>query len=469
MEFTSTSGGFSSRRSYPSLNHVSLAPLTRRFPIDDDSDTDALDYFNHRENVDFQGSGGTRTPPAPSYLASVSVPSTPAILSHSRSNSRTRHTHARSKSSTRSDTNLQSQNLTPPLHHSARTQTQTQTHKNQPSISSTQGRRQPPDTPQRTSKPDAEWMLRAGIALASSTREEKGQSWLTKRETSTSLDPPFDETATRHHKRTKSGASSRKSRSGASTPAGAFSRAASRRSSRRGSRVGLTMTSLPPTGSYPSTSEKALVSPGPGTGSATGTASPEIGGRSVLLPDFVDERIRAEMASLQNRRFGDEDSEYWDRDGAGSDDDDYDDRFSSEYSYGSDETPDDFDEADLQRLTRERGFGLGSWLDRLVEWTLFGVEELPGPAAAVSTIGSSRIGALSTTTTVTFEEPGLGMERGEEVVSLDDGDAEVSDDGASSRDGEGDGMSPATVEKPGTQGGWEDARWLLSVMKRALV
>ncbi|KAJ5143958.1 uncharacterized protein N7515_002745 [Penicillium bovifimosum] len=388
MEFTSTSGGFGSRRSYPSLNHVSLAPLTPRFPIDDD-DTDALDYFNHRDN-DSPGSG-TRTPPAPSYLASVSVPSTPPILSHSRSNSRTRH-HVRSKSSTRpgpaSDTNLVNHNLTHPLHHA-------KSHKKQPSsISSTQGRRQPLDTyvTQRP-KSDAEWMLRAGIALASSTREEKGQSWLTKRETSTSLDPP-DETV-RHHKRTKSG-SSRKSRSGASTPA--FSRAASRRSSRRGSRAGLTMTTLP-------TTERALGSPGPGTGTATGTASPT-DGRSVLLPDFVDERIRAEMASLQNRRLADEDEGFW----HGEDDED---ESECSYSDGSDETSDDFDEADLQRLTRERGFGLGSWFDRLVGWTLFGVEELPVAVSATGSerIGAVAIGAVATTTTVTFEEPGL-VERG---------------------------------------------------------
>jgi hypothetical protein len=219
------------------------------------------------------------------------------------------------------------------------------------------------------------------------------------------------------------------------------------------------MTALP-TGPYSSTAERALVSPGLGTGTATGTASPEEGGRSVLLPDFVDERIRAEMALLQNRRLEDEDSVFWD--GAGSEDDES----SSGYSYGSDATPDDFDEADLQQLTRERGFGLGSWLDRVVGWTLFGVDELP---AAVPAAGSSRIGAATTTTTVTFEEPVLVAERGENVVSLASGDGELSDDGNSSRDGEGSSARSASIEKPGTQGGWEDAGWLLRVMKRALV
>ncbi|KAJ5787223.1 Monooxygenase FAD-binding [Penicillium paradoxum] len=441
MEITNSSGGFRSHRSYPSLNHVSLAPLTPRFPIDDD--TDEIDYFNHRDNE--PSASGTRTPPTSSYLSSVSVPSTPPILSHSRSNSRSRH--ARSKSSSRavplSDTNLYSRDLSHPLHHVPGT------HKKHTSISYTHGRRPLHDINAPRSKSDAEWMLRAGIALASSTREEKGQSWLSKRETSTSLIPdiPFDEPSNRHHHRTKSG-SSRKSRSGASTPGIALSR----RGSRRGSRAGLTMTALPM--SYASsTAEKVSISPGPSTGTATGTASPDA--QSLTLPDFVDEHIRAEMAALQQRRFSQEDL-FWE----GSDEE-----FSSEYLYDSDETLDDFDEADLQELTRERGFGLGTWIDRLVEWTLFGVDEWPAAQAAVA---ASRIGTASTTTTVTFEEPVLASGRAGDTLSLGDEDGDVSDGDSSRSDGESNGVSDP-IEKPGARGGWEDAGWLFRVVKRALV
>ncbi|KAJ5673869.1 hypothetical protein N7462_009308 [Penicillium macrosclerotiorum] len=441
MEFN-TSGGFRSRRSYPNLHHISLAPLTPRFPIDDD--IEPTDYFSHRAVEDQSGSD-TRAPPRTSYLSSVSVPSTPPILSHSRSTSRTRH--ARSKSSTRagplSDTNLHSKSVALPLHH------QHATHKKHPSSSHT---RRLGEATNANSKSDAEWMLRAGIALASSTREEKGQSWLTKRESSTSLvsDAPFDDASTtlhhRHHHRTKS-ASSHKSRSGASTPGGPFSRRSSRSrgGSRRGSRAGLTMTTMPP-------SSAVGKAPSPGTG----TVSPEVRGRDTgsLLPDFVDARIRAEMEALQlQRSFTDEQLDDWD--GDGGDD--------SECESCSDEIPEEFDEADLARLTRERGFGLGSWIDRLVEWTLFGVDEWP--VAAPASMSATRIGAAATTTTVTFED---GMHAGPEEQAYDTlsmGSVDVEDDVLSHTDRE----SIVVVEKPGVQGGWEDVGWLLRVMKRTLI
>lgn len=418
------SGGFPSRRSYPNLHHISLAPLTPRFPIDDPESTD---YFSPRDDGD-----GQRT----SYLSSVSVPSTPPILSHSRSNSRTRH--ARSKSSTRagplSDTNLHSKDVALPLHH----QTIHKKHSG-----SSHSRR--PFNEEQANKSDAEWMLRAGIALASSTREEKGQSWLSKRESSTSLvSMPYEtESPHRHHTRTKSGASSRKSRSGASTPALSRRNSRSRGGSRRGSRGGLAMTSMPPL----SSASGKVSSPG------TGAATPEFRGRGALEPDFVDEEIRAGIAALQRERgISDEESAYWDEDESGSE---YDDDF-------SDQTPDEFDEADLQRLTRERGFGLGSWIDRLVEWTLFGVDELPVPVAPTP---ATRIGATTTTTTVTFEEPDYSRDNDELHDNLSLVSAGDEADTLSHTDGE----SVAGAEKPGAQGGWEDASWLFRVVRRALI
>ena len=439
-------GGFRSRRSYPNLHHVSLAPLTPKFPIDDD--TDPADYFSQNDDDENTGNGA-RTPPRTSYISSVSVPSTPPILSHSRSTSRSRH--GRSKSSTSaaglSDTNLQSRAETLPLHH------QPGATKKRPS--SSHARRTPGESSHAKSKSDAEWMLRAGIALASSTREEKGQSWLSKRESSTSLvSMPHDDAAHhhRHHHRTKSGsASSRKSRSGASTPA-AYSRRSSRATSRRGSRAGLTMTTMPPS----SLSSAAGKAPSPGTG----TPSPEMSRRSsIQVPGFVDERIRAEMASLQERErlLLDDESEYLERD----------DENSSEYSYSSDDTQDEFDEADLQRLTRERGFGLGSWIDRLVEWTLFGVDEWPAPMSPAA--AATRIGATPTTTTVTFEDPPATPSNREQnpdtaSVASTEGDHHSDDETVSHAEGDS-----TDVEKPGSQGGWEDASWLFRVVKRALI
>ncbi|KAJ5304817.1 uncharacterized protein N7443_004477 [Penicillium atrosanguineum] len=415
MEFNNPVG-FRSRRSYPNLHHISLAPLTPRFPIDD---LEPTDYFSPRDEVES---------PRTSYLSSVSVPSTPPILSHSRSNSRTRHT--RSKSSTRSgilsDSNLHSKDVALPLHHQIKKRNGTSHH-------------QRPYSESQASKSDAEWMLRAGIALASSTREEKGQSWLSKRESSTSLvSMPYETESPRHHNRTKS-SSSRKSRSGASTPALSRRNSRSRGGSRRGSRAGLAMTSMP------------LLS-GRVSSSGTGTVSPEVRVQGRLEPDFVDEEIRAEIAALQRERgISDEESEYWDEESGSEDEDDL-----------SDRTLDEFDEADLQRLTRERGFGLGTWIDRLVEWTLFGVDELPVSVVPTTT----RIGAAATTTTVTFEEPDYSRDSDElhhDNLSLLSAGDEA--DGLSLTDGE----SVAEVEKPGAQGGWEDASWLFRVVKRALI
>ncbi|OQD85318.1 hypothetical protein PENANT_c010G11325 [Penicillium antarcticum] len=465
MEFTTSSGGFRSRRSYPNLNHVSLAPLTPRFPIDDD--TEPTDYFNHE--TDSPTTTTSHEYPAPSYLSSISVPSTPPILSHSRSSSRNRHTRSKSSSRTgpSSDSNLHSHAISTPLHHSNTIKKPASTFP---------GRRHVPETDtSHTSKTDAEWMLRAGIALASSTREEKGQSWLSKRESSTSLVEMRDDNTAinsrHHHHRTKSGTSLRKSRSGASTPGGlgALSRRSSRSrgGSRRGSRVGLTMTTIPVSSSSPNTNSAGRMpssDSGPATGAATGTASPEIRGRGSLVPDFVDERIRAEMATLQHRNhrsFSDEDSELWDGEDV--------DTSESEYDYESDETPDDFDEADLQQLTRERGFGLGGWIDRLVEWTLFGVEEWPAsvPDAADAVAAASRIGTAETSTTVTFEEPVIleAVEERERDDLLSVGEA--SDDGNGDSEKADEDVVP--VEKPGAKGGWEDAGWLFRVVKQVLV
>lgn len=173
-----------------------------------------------------------------------------------------------------------------------------------------------------------------------------------------------------------------------------------------------------------------------------------------MEPDFVDERVRAEIAALQRERgISDEESEIWDEESGSEDEDDF-----------SDRTLDEFDEADLQRLTRERGFGLGTWIDRLVEWTLFGVDELP-----VSVVPSTtRIGAAATTTTVTFEEPDSSPEGGDlhhDNLSLVSAGDEA--DNLSHTDEES--VAAVEVEKPGAQGGWEDASWLFRVVKRALI
>lgn len=194
------------------------------------------------------------------------------------------------------------------------------------------------------------------------------------------------------------------------------------------------MTTLPTMSSSPTTERVSS------TGPATGASSPSGRGRA-LEPDFVDERIRAEMATLQ---YGLNEA-YWEESESGS-----------ECSYKSSETS-DFDEVDLQQLTRERGFGLGSWVDRLVGWTLFGAEEWPVDSSE-GLMGAARIGSTDTTTKIMFEE--LVAEKDMDMLSLVE---EADLDGNISHD------ETDACEKPGVQGGWEDAAWLLRVVKRTFI
>lgn len=385
------------------MNHVSLTPLTPRFPIDDD--VEPGDYFSPRVNE----SSGDNSPGAysnqhrTSYLSSYSVPGTPGVLSHSRSESR----HIRSKSSSRthlSDTNLQSQDVAQPIHHSGKKKRSVAP---QPQWSDSAHRRS-----------DSEWMLRAGIALASSTREEKGQSWLAKRESSTSLvSETYYDTGGRK--------GSRRSRSGMSTPAAntPHSRRGSRSlaTSRRGSRpdLGLTMTGIDVNNGFRHANSNI---PSPA------------GDVRAFVPDFVDERIRAEMASIQ----GDESAS-----------------FSSEYS----DSEDEIDELELQKLTRERGFGLGSWIDRVVEWTLFGTDE--GPPSIPPTVRFQNQPSYE-------DRVAEGSHSASEDEDKDDGSSVGTIEDNDSTCTKFEDVSTA-IERPGEQGGWEDAGWLFRVAKRALL
>lgn len=288
----------------------------------------------------------------------------------------------------------------------------------------------------RSADHDSEWMLRTGIMLASSTREEKGQSWLVKRASSTSLasevannNSYFEDHAaaaaatasssSRPRSSTNSKAASQKSRSGVSTP----SRPGSR-SSRRGSRPDLAASNLEMTSSY------------------TWVSTPA-GGKSEFTPDAVDERIRAEMINMQQNADVDVNVD----DGASS----------SSLSASEDE----IDEKEMQRLTRDSGFGLGSWLDRMVEWTFFGVDEWPTLFSAGSDNHDNR------------DPPAPDGDRvveDRQVTSeaADDKHLEDYSDIATIFSTDDENFTPM-VDKPGDVGGWEDARWFLKAIKQALV
>ena len=289
-------------------------------------------------------------------------------------------------------------------------------------------------------------MLRAGIALAASTREEKGQSWLAKRESSTSLLSDVDNDvgtfpAMHHHHHNGHGhrTGRKATKSGKSTP-GAYSRHASgsRRGSWSGSRLDMALT--------PGMGDGGGVAHVPSRRSRSGIASP-VSARS--FPDFVDEGIRTEMASLQHERDI--------RDGLSPS--------STASSDIEEDSEEDIDEQEMRRLTRERGFGFGGWLDRLVEWTLFSVDEAPPlqdsqrrqDAATPPTTSSEQTGHDRDSRDVqSSEERNINVH----FVKNDELQAEATD--------EDDDALSTIVEKPGDEGGWQDVGWLLRAVKGAL-
>ncbi|KAL2852838.1 hypothetical protein BJY01DRAFT_87554 [Aspergillus pseudoustus] len=414
--------GFRSRRSYPSLNQISVAPLTPRYPIDDDDDNpndSQQDYFTPRNEA-------VETPARTSYLSSYSVPGTPGVLSRtpSRSGSRARH-HTRSKSSTPthlSDSSLHDQNVNQPLHHH---------HHHSRSSGGGRTKRPPAVRHLTTDAHDPEWMLRAGIALASSAREEKGQSWLVKRESSTSLVSDGQKYELDLVSQSLRTGMARRSRSGRSTPA-----SQSRTASRRNSKPDLSMTGLEMT--MPSSSKRSSIHAA--STPRTPQANDEPRSSLSILPDFIDERVRAEMRdAIQQGVDGYNSAAPGDGDSEEDEDED-----------------EQIDERELQRLTRERGFGLGSFVDRLVEWTLFGVDDWP-----LSSADPLNNGPLA------LEESHLEEHEDKDLHSTSElfqNDHDETESQASDTN-----QDILLAERAGENGGWEDAGWLFRAIRRALI
>ncbi|EEY19157.1 conserved hypothetical protein [Verticillium alfalfae VaMs.102] len=144
-------------RSSTNLNHLTLAPLTTKLPLDDDA------YAEY--------------PPPPhttSYLQGKSAPTTPGLLTRSPDAPTSRRA-----------------SLLPTLR-SLSTRTRCAGAKGAPARRVWHGvARCTPAVVRRTTTPpqddSGDWLLRAGVALSSEAREYKGQTWLTSRASSTSL------------------------------------------------------------------------------------------------------------------------------------------------------------------------------------------------------------------------------------------------------------------------------------------
>lgn len=159
-----SSQGRRKNRSSTNLNHLSLAPLTTKLPIND------TEIMFTELNIHHYST---------SYIQGKSAPTTPSLLSRSprRGTSRTRH-HSRQGSATplpksKSAIHIGPQGRTP-----------------RSGTTSPGGHRRGQRKEESVSirgRTDSDWLLRAGVLISSETRESKGQSWLVSRASSTSL------------------------------------------------------------------------------------------------------------------------------------------------------------------------------------------------------------------------------------------------------------------------------------------
>ncbi|KAK2749594.1 hypothetical protein FQN57_005816 [Myotisia sp. PD_48] len=428
-------------RSETSMPFTSLAQLSPRFQTD--NDLGDVGYFSssHQELAWTDSTHHAHQPhyPASSYLSTTSVPSTPGLLSTSRNVSHVNLAKRRitPKGLPKSETNLNSLNTKTPLHHHPHTRhhqrakSYTPRPKNHASSGTT--------TPH---PPDSEWLLRAGLALASTTREEKGQSWLEKRESSTSLVSEQAQGDPLNIRRSEF----QGQRSGLSTPVSRSRRGStSHPASRRPSRTGLAMTPsiYSPMHRFTSQSRGERAEPNiPGI-----LASDDGSGNGNSMSSTNDDGD----ATTPFKGPENSDSSHFDPSNSPHELDYLSD---SQYDYDEEEEEEEVDEAEMQRLTRERGFGLGSWVDKLVERVLFGVEEepiapLPTTNHSWVTPQASLTQATDTVDFVLEEQDGSDVETEKSIVS----------------DLEHPLESGTEVEPPDNEGGWtNDAKWLLHVV-----
>ncbi|KAF2796806.1 hypothetical protein K505DRAFT_323065 [Melanomma pulvis-pyrius CBS 109.77] len=319
-----------SRRSYPNLHNLSLAPLSAKYPLD------ASQPPSPSEDA--------VTTPRTSYIAQKSAPTTPGILSLSQSRSSSRNGRRRSKAPAYAYDGY-FHNPDAPVRDAGDIPKAKSTTALLPCVSFADQpherhhkRKNTTPIPLRlplvrhhTSDANDEWLHRAGLAIAGETREFKGQSWLVRRESSTSLVLQTDEYEEHpshdgRHMALLSGEhlgdvdfstfTPRHSRAGSRIQSRVGSRVVSARTSRRGSRVGSKIDLMMSAASKTPSARHSL------------EMDESLFAEDVIEPDFVDDNEES-----------------------------------------------DGDEEEVARLARERGFGLGGWMDRLIGWTLFSVDE----------------------------------------------------------------------------------------------
>jgi hypothetical protein len=372
-------------RSSTNLNQLSLAPLTSKLPLTDHDDLPD-------QAVHPRSSHGRPI----SYLEGRSAPTTPGILSRSSSRVSMRKPIITGLTKSKSSTNVASPRLTIPKSAASPVSGKSKRgfEKDEFSLASLTS----------ADRNDSDWLLRAGALIASETRESKGQAWLVSRASSTSLTGHIDEdeealerqlARERESRRTSrrgsaadaddefSPVTTRMSFGGGSKSGSRFgSRATSRAQSRRGSRANL-FTPLAMT-------EKERESYFSGVE------------EFVAEPDFVDV-----------------DEEVYEEDQAAE------------------------DEVIVKHLAKKGSLGLGVWVEKLMGWSLFAVEE---------------------------DAEETDAETGEDKTDVSDASPVQK---RSLKDTTPTPVDVGLDEKlppPGPdEGGWQDAAWLLSVATKVLL
>lgn len=395
----------SSRRSHPNIQQLSLAPLSSQFQ-DEAAATDLHSRSPHS-----------------SYIQPKTAPTTPGILSRSPSRPRhSGHVHyvhdgyfggplspaGSGINKSKSDAALHGDIAYFPRHHRRK-------HTAPPgsivNISNTGRKLTTPKQQHHTREASSDWLYRAGLAIASETRESKGQSWLSRRESSTSLvrqqgdgdgsdadDAGSNPAGSGHPSRSHSTFFADDEYSPITPKSRGGSRTGSAFNSRRGSRVGSRAELRALTG---------LTAIPPGDSVEEGYLGDQHQPGIPLEPDFVES----------------------DEEGLG-------------------------DEEEVARLAQEGGYGLGGWMEKLIGWSLFSVEE-----DGEETDEEDQVTEQET------QGEDAKKRREEELKRRREERARIQAASSAAKEKK---ELPQPSQGEG-EGGWQDAAWLLSVASKVLL
>lgn len=375
-------------RSSSNLTNLTMAPLTSKLPPSND------DYF----------------PDHTSYIDNRSLPTTPSILSRSSSRVSIRKPAPINLSIPKSKSSIHL-TATPRTPRASGHRSGTTT----PSRHSHLRNAIAPDALQISTfsekdRNDSDWLLRAGAMISSSTRESKGQSWLISRASSTSLQRDADEEAFERELAREREYNSRKgSRRGSFDADDEFSPLTTRRSLSFGPATGALSRPMSRYGSRANSIIGSRANSRRGSRAALMTADKEGG---YFDSEFSHEEYPAEPDFVDAEEEGFEDGDEARK-----------------------------DEAIVKKLARASRLGLGGWVENLLGWSLFAVEE-DGEEADFDT--SDEKGDESSLSSRPSRHTLDGM-----------GDTPVAEQ-----------MPPLN---PNEADGWHDAAWLLSVASKVLL